>query len=44
MHVTRGREQVVLDLVAQAAADEVPEQGAAAEVGGASRGSSVGLR
>ena len=32
--MTRGREQVVLDLVAQAAADEVPEQGAAAEVGG----------
>lgn len=34
VHVTRGREQVVLDLVAQAAADEVPERGAAAEVGG----------
>ncbi len=35
--------EVVLDLVAQAAADEVPEEGAAAEVGGGlRRGSSVG--
>jgi hypothetical protein len=34
VHVARGREQVVLDLVAEAAADEVPEEGAAAEVGG----------
>ena len=34
VHVARGREQVVLNLVAQTAADEVPERGAAAEVGG----------
>ncbi len=34
VHVARGGEQMVLDLVAQTAADKIPEKGAAAEVGG----------
>ncbi len=34
VHVARRREQMVLDLVAETAADEVPEKGAATEVGG----------